>query len=97
MSTVYRESCGTLRGMIAHQSAGEQPCGWCAQAETAARLASEAITWRPSPVAAIAEPVSDVQARINAAVLGSEVEAFEREHGAEPGHGRTAGRRLHAA
>jgi len=80
-TTTYRQSCGSLAGMIAHQSAGERPCGWCVQAETAARLAAEAITWRPAPAGRF-EPVSQEQARENAAVLKAEVEAYERSRGA---------------
>lgn len=79
--TTYRDCCGTLRGMIAHQSVGEDPCGWCAQAETAARLAAEAVTWRPVPAGAF-EPVSSDQATVNRAILAAEVEKFERGHGA---------------
>lgn len=78
--TTYRDSCGTLPGLIDHQSAAEKPCGWCAAAEASARLAAEAITWRPAPADALSEPVGDVQARLNAAVLAIEVEAYERDH-----------------
>lgn len=101
MSTTYRDCCGTLRGMIAHQAAGERPCGWCVQAETAARLSAEAVTWRPSPAGAF-EPVSAGRAAVNAAVLAAEVEAFERGHGAAnvvpyPLSRRSAARTTHAA
>lgn len=95
MSTTYRDCCGSLRGMIAHQSAGEKPCGWCAQAETAARLSAEAVTWKPVPAGAF-EPVSADQATANRAVLAAEVEAYDRDHH----HGWTVsreGRRLHVA
>ena len=81
MSAVYRDVCGSLRGMIAHQSAGEEPCGWCVQAETAARLAAEAVTWKPSRPDSL-EPVSSEQAAVNRAVLAAEAEEFERGHGA---------------
>jgi hypothetical protein len=81
MSTTYRDVCGSLRGMIAHQVAGERPCGWCAQAETAARLGAEAVTWRPAPAGAF-EPVTADQATVNRAVLEAAVEAHERGHGA---------------
>jgi len=81
MSTTYRDCCGTLHGMIAHQTAGEKPCGWCIQAETAARLAAEAITWRPAPAGAM-EPVTSERAAVNRAILTAEVEEFERGHGA---------------
>lgn len=79
--TTYRQICGSLRGMIAHQSAGEQPCGWCLQGETAARLAAEAA---PTGLRAanVLEPVSPEQAAVNARVLAAEVEEFERGHGA---------------
>jgi hypothetical protein len=77
--TVYRDSCGTLRGRIDHQSAGEDPCGWCVQAEATARLASEAVTRRPVRFDAL-EPVSEERARANAAALDAEVEAYERDH-----------------
>ncbi len=81
MATTYRDCCGSLTGMIAHQTAGEKPCGWCIQADAAARLAAEAITWRPSPAGAL-EPVSSEQATANRAVLAAEIEASERGHGA---------------
>jgi len=81
MSTIYRDCCGSLRGMIAHQSAGEKPCGWCVQAETAARLAAEAVTWRPARADSF-EPVTADQATVNRAVLAAEIEASERGHGA---------------
>ena len=81
MSTTYRDCCGSLAGMIAHQSAGEKPCGWCVQAETAARLAAEAVTWHPEPAGRL-EPVSSEQATVNRAVLAAEIEEHERGHGA---------------
>lgn len=81
MSTTYRDSCGSLRGMIAHQSAGERPCGWCTAAETAVRLSAEAVTWKPVPAGAF-DPVTPEQAKANADLLAAEVEAFERGHGA---------------
>ena len=100
MSTTYRDTCGSLRGMIAHQSAGENPCGWCVTAEAAARLSAEAITWRPPPVGRL-EPVSREQAAINAAVLDDEAKAWEQANpGASDRQGRRSrkGRRhLHAA
>jgi hypothetical protein len=79
--TTYRDVCGSLRGMIAHQSAGEDPCGWCAQAETAARLAAEAVTWKPARADALG-PVTSEQAAVNRAILAAEAEEFERGHGA---------------
>jgi hypothetical protein len=77
----YRDSCGSLRGMIAHQSAGETPCGWCVQAETTARLTAEAVTRRPERPDLL-EPVTAEQATANAAMLAAEVEAYERARGA---------------
>jgi hypothetical protein len=79
--TTYRDVCGSLRGMIAHQGTGEDPCGWCLQAETAARLGAEAVTWK-APRPDSLEPVSSEQATANRAVLAAEVEEFERGHGA---------------
>jgi len=81
MTATFRDCCGSLAGMIAHQTAGEKPCGWCVQAEVSARLAAEAVTWRPVPAGAL-EPVSSEQATVNRAVLAAEVEEFERGHGA---------------
>jgi hypothetical protein len=78
MATTYRDCCGTLRGMVAHQSAGEHPCGWCVRAETAARLEAEAVTWRPAPAGAF-EPVTADQATVNRAVLEAALDAHERE------------------
>lgn len=79
--TTYRDVCGTLRGMIAHQSAGEDPCGWCRGAEAVARLSAEGV---PSglPAANVMEPVSGERAAVNRFVLAAEVEEFERGHGA---------------
>lgn len=81
MSTTYRDCCGSLRGMVAHQSAGEEPCGWCRGAEAVARIGAEAI---PSGMPAVnsLEPVSPERAAVNARVLAAEVEEFERGHGA---------------
>lgn len=82
--TTFREVCGTLRGMLAHQAAGEAPCGWCAQAERAASLAAEAC--RPVPPVPVGGflPVTEEEASVNRAVLEAEVAAFERDH---PGAG----------
>lgn len=88
--TTYRDSCGSLRGMIDHQSAGEEACGWCISAEASARLSAESITWHPSPGGMILEPVSETQAQLNRAVLDTEVEAYERDH--RPGSGRLSRR-----
>lgn len=81
MATTYRDACGTLRGMIAHQSAGEEACGWCAHAEAAARLSAEAGPSRALR-SGLLEPVSAAQAALNARVLAAEVEEFERGRGA---------------
>lgn len=82
--TTFREVCGTLRGMLAHQAAGESPCGWCAQAERAAHFAAEAR--RPVPPALVGGflPVTAEEASVNRAVLEAEVAAFEQDH---PGAG----------
>ena len=79
-ATIYRQSCGSLAGIIAHQSAGERPCGWCVQAEVAARLAAEAITWRPAPAGPLQAPVTAARAAVNAAALVAALDAYEAEH-----------------
>ena len=40
--------CGTLQGLLAHQGAGEDPCGYCLQGDAAARIAAEGIPGRPA-------------------------------------------------
>lgn len=92
--TTFREVCGGLRGMLAHQAAGEAPCGWCAQAEQVARLTAESLrptprdTWAPQgavgallPAAAEETPAAvEEEALERRKVLMAEVEAFERDH-----------------
>ena len=92
--TTFREVCGGLRGMLAHQAAGEAPCGWCLKAEQVARLTAEACrptprdTWAPQgavgallPAAEEETPVTEEQeAAERRAVLMAEVETFERDH-----------------
>lgn len=94
----HTEACGTPRGALAHQSAGEPPCGWCAEAEAAARLRAEGTPRRPSPApgtaAAHLAPVTAVQAAVNRAVLAREVEAYERDHPHAFGNRRAAPLRL---
>ena len=89
--TTFREVCGGLRGMLAHQAAGEDPCGWCLHAEQVARLAAEAL--RPAPREAVGGwlPVTDEEASVHRAVLAAEVEEFEGSHPGEASSG--AGRR----
>jgi hypothetical protein len=48
----YRDTCGTLQGLLAHQGAGEAPCGYCLHGEAAARISAESIPGRPSRPAA---------------------------------------------
>jgi hypothetical protein len=78
---VIRENCGSVRGALAHQAAGEWPCGWCVHAEQVARLTAERIA--PLPVAEGFVPVGDQEAAVNRAVLEREVAAFNRERGHE--------------
>jgi hypothetical protein len=85
----YRDCCGTLRGMIAHQTAGEAPCGWCVQAEAVARLATEGFHRYPdSPGQAAAVPsVTASQAKANRKLLAEELDIFEATHlGYNPKH-----------
>ena len=90
---MYRESCGTLRGAIDHQAAGEALCGWCLEEEAIVRLRAEAVPRRPTPAPGtsteLLAPVSAVEASVNRAVLAAEAEAFERDH--PEGTGRRAG------
>lgn len=81
MSAVtYRESCGTARGAMAHQEAGERLCGWCAEAEALARLRAEAIPSRPPvPGSELLAPVTARQASIHRAELDRALEGVEWE------------------
>ena len=74
---MIRETCGTLRGALAHQAAGEVPCGWCARAEAVARASAEEIPSRPSPAW---PPVTPEQARDHAEILDREVARYELDH-----------------
>lgn len=80
----YRETCGTLRGALAHQRAGEPLCGWCLLAEAAARIRAEGIPQRLSPAPGTPEAllagVTPAEAAEHRAVLAAEVEAYERDH-----------------
>lgn len=76
----YREICGSLKGALAHQAAGEELCGWCAQAERTAFLAAEASRPQlPEPVGGFL-PVTELEASVHRAVLEAEVKAFEQAH-----------------
>lgn len=80
----YGPSCGTVPGALAHQEAGEPLCGWCAMGERVALLA-----------AGLAAPgfyprVTEAQAAMNAALLASEVRAYEIDHGQRVKHRRAA-------
>lgn len=76
----YRESCGTARGAMEHQQAGERLCGWCAEAEALARLRAEAF---PSPASApgavLLAPVTPKQAKANREALDAALEDVEWE------------------
>jgi hypothetical protein len=98
---MIRETCGTLRGALAHQSGGEDWCGWCLHAERVVRLTAEAIPERPprpprplpmssAPVYTDAPlPVTVKQAAANAALLDAEAATFsELDWIDEPGGGR---------
>lgn len=76
----YRESCGTARGAMAHQHAGERLCGWCAEAEAAARLRAEAYPSRPArPGEEYLAPVTAMQASIHRAALEEALDGTEWE------------------
>ena len=81
---MIRPVCGTMRGALAHQAAGEPWCGWCRDAERAAameaeRFASpaERLTGPSLPGGGYA-PVTWEQAARNAALLDAEVLAYEK-------------------
>lgn len=74
---MIRETCGTLRGALAHQAAREPLCGWCTHAEAIARASAEDIPRRPS---AIWPPVAPEDARGHANVLDAEVAQYELDH-----------------
>jgi hypothetical protein len=76
---VIRPSCGTLAGLLAHQAAGERPCGTCVYEDAVRRFAAEGLPCRPTPVGWLA-PVTRAQAAENAALLLAEVEEFDRSH-----------------
>ena len=76
--TTFREVCGGLRGMLAHQAADEAPCGWCAQAERAAFLAAEAS--HPMPPDPGFLPVTEEEAAANRAMLLAELQAYGWDH-----------------
>jgi hypothetical protein len=86
---VYRPECGTPRGALSHQQAGEDLCGFCALADrVAAAVAAQALPSR------LWLPVTPEQAARNAAVLDAEVVAYEIDHGQ---HQRGRPRRRRAA
>lgn len=66
--TAYREGCGTHRGLLLHQAAGESPCPECLRGEAVRRVEHEGIPVRPSPVPDL-PPVSPEQAARNRDVL----------------------------
>jgi hypothetical protein len=82
---MIRPSCGTARGALAHQAAGEPWCGWCKTAERAAALDAERFPSRPLPLEPLPlpecayAPVTPEQGAGNAALLDAEVLAYERE------------------
>jgi hypothetical protein len=86
-----RPGCGTLAGMLAHQSAGEPACGTCTLADAKARIEAEGIPSRPSPPGWL-PPVTAEQAALNAAVLDAEVAIYDADYRAAAGD-RPAGRR----
>jgi hypothetical protein len=70
---------------MAHQGAGERLCGWCAEAEAAARLRAESYPSRPSaPGAELLKPVTARQASINRADLSRALDGTDWEPEPEP-------------
>lgn len=77
-SATIRETCGTLAGLLAHQAAGESPCGDCAHASHARRVAAEGVPSRPP--GSLLAPVTEAEASEHRAVLSAETLAWERGH-----------------
>lgn len=77
---MIRPQCGTVRGALAHQAAGEPWCGWCVNAERTARLSAESLPSLPGKAYA---PVGDQQGARNAALLDAEVLAYETQWASE--------------
>lgn len=74
-----RETCGSVSGLLAHQAAGEKPCGTCAYADQVRRISAEGIPARPSsPHCA---PVTPQDAAQHRADLLAEVVSWDREQG----------------
>jgi hypothetical protein len=72
-------SCGTRQGILDHQAAGEDLCGFCARSEQLAALEAEAL--RPVPqVRPELEPVSPAAAAQHAAALVEALDSFEAAH-----------------
>lgn len=71
-----RESCGTLAGLLAHQAAGEKPCGTCALEDAVRRITAEGVPTRPTPAGWLA-PVTREQAALNRAELEGELDRIE--------------------
>lgn len=77
-----RESCGTIRGVLAHQAAAEDWCGWCRYAERVASLAAERFATAPAPDGFL-PPVTAGDAEAHRLVLEAAVADFESKHGGE--------------
>jgi hypothetical protein len=70
---VIRDTCGTVRGAIAHQQAGEPQCGFCLHAELVARISAEGLAPPPASPNAVGAVMRRRQ-------LAAEVRAFEEHH-----------------
>lgn len=73
----YRESCGSVRGVLDHQAARERLCGFCAQAEAVARAAAEGVPERPPPRPDGLAPVTARQQSVHRNVLLAALDGFE--------------------
>ena len=79
VTPVIRASCGTAQGILDHQAAGEDLCGFCARSEQLAALQAQAL--RPVPQARPEpEPVSPAAAAQHAATLLDALDSFEAAH-----------------
>lgn len=82
---MIRETCGTVRGAIAHAAVKEPLCGWCLQAERVARIAAELITVPDRRPVLVFDPVTPEEAAEHCEELLRELDVFEAAH--PEGHG----------
>jgi hypothetical protein len=74
----YRTECGSVKGAVSHQRAGEDLCGFCTLAERVAfAVAAQSLPGH------VWVPVTPEQAERNAALLEAELVAYHEAHGTD--------------